>query len=420
MVRSRGQRGSTLILFLGVIVTLAVLAGALVTVMANAQHNTLRERTQAKSFHVAEAAVDAAMANISPRWPSGPDATEVSFPTAAFQAEFAPTAGETPEYPGPARADVPAVSVWYFDNYDTNGDGFIDEHDSQVDGDPNNPQNPPDDKMYIVAQAGVLDRSSRVRVLVQRTYFEPQVPSTNVLWCGGSLKNSGGGGGVMPKVTIENPNPLGGDQVAVDVLEDVDNYPEIIDTGIDVQYGASLDPAHDDPKPLEKAFPEGARDEIVKAAIAAGRYFDSKNASPGKTPLETAMASPASAYGGPGLAGLTVVRQTTQPIQTYDFTGNSVLNSESQPGFLMLLGGINFKIGGTASFYGLLFVDGTVEVSKGTPSIHGALFATGDVDFRGTCNLKFNYMALTGGLSSRSLPATVAMVPNTWRELRPQ
>jgi hypothetical protein len=412
----RREEGSTLVLVMGIAATLAILGITLVAVVANAQENTLRERTRAKSFHVAEAALDAAMANISPRWP-GPSDVPVAFPVVSFADQFRPPDGQTAEYPGPSSADVPSVSVAYYDDKDTNGDQLINAADSHVDSDDNG-------MMYIDVQAQVLNRTSRIRVKVQRTYFQPQVPADEVLWCGGALQNSGGGGGVMPKVTIENGNPLNdpeGIQGAVDVLGGIENYPAIIDTDhIDVQYGDSTDPLHDDPRSLEDAFPKVARDEIIKTAMAGGRYFDSKNTLPGKTPLETAEASPLSAYGGPGLAGLTVIRQTTDPIQTYQLNGGVPLNTESSPGFLMLLGGINFKIGGTAAFYGLLFVDGTVDVDKGTPSIHGALFCTGNVDFRGTCNLMFNYLALANGLSSQTLPATVCMVPNTWRELQPQ
>lgn len=406
MTRIKGQRGSSLILLIGIIAALAALALGLVAVIANAQHNTLTERSQAKSFHVAEAALDAAMANISPRWPSGTSATPVPFPTASFQTQFPAT-----EYPGPATGSPPAVQVIYFDDFDNNNDGFINGDDRQVDANGNG-------KMYIVAQGGVLKRASRVQALVQQTYYEPPLPKDNVLWCGGSVQNSGGGGGVMPKISVEDFGPLANGQVAADVLGNIADYPAIVNTTqIGVQYSGG-GTGHNTPKTLEQAFPQADRESIIRFASKVGRYFDAANAKPGMTPLQTAMASQENLYGGPGLAGLTVVRQST-PAATYSLLGSDVLNSAAAPGILMLLGGVGFEIGGTAEFWGLLYVeDGTITVSHGTPEIHGALFCTKDMDFKGTANLTFSYTALSGFTGRWG--STVSMVPNTWRELQPK
>ncbi len=415
MDHTRRQRGSSLILLLGIVAALAILASTLVVVIANAQENTARERAQAKSFHVAEAALDAAMANIAVRWPAGSGATPVVFPVATFQAEFQPESGETPEYPGPGGADVPDVEVAYFDNSDTSGDGLINAEDDPVDANM-------DDKMYITAQAGVLQRASRVQALVQREYFEPQVPSSNVLVSDGSLLNSGGGGGVMPKVTIEDPGPLTNGEVAVDVLGDIQDYDDpspdkwLIDDEIDTQFGEGPE-GHDHPNSLDEVFPLSAREAIVRFAKQSGvdRYFDEQNAAPGQTPLQTALASPENQYGGPGLAGLTVVA-TTHP-DDYNLGGNLSLNSEASPGLLMLMGPIDFSMHGTAQFYGLLYLE-EATIGAGTLTIHGALFSSTDVDFRGTLNLMYNYMALSG-IASERWGSTVSMVPNTWRELQP-
>jgi type II secretory pathway pseudopilin PulG len=412
MVRFRRQLGSSLVLLLGIVATLAILTVTLVAVLTNAQGNTARERSQAKSFHVAEAALDAAMANISHTWPS---AAPVPFPTAAFQDEFKPAASTTqPEYPGPTGADVPDVKVVYFDNSDTSGDGKINTDDADYDANG-------DQMIYVVAQAGVLKRSTRVQGLVFRSDFEPQIPMANVLWCS-NLKNSGGGGGVMPKIYVENSDPLSNGEVAVDVKYNIDDYNKgIVDTSqIDAQFGSPPVKGHNSPKPLDEAYPPGARDSVVTLAKTVGRYFDADNASPGLTPLETAEASLESEYGGPGLAGLTVVRQTT-PVQTFSLLGNEQLNAPpSDPGFLFLLGGVNFEIGGTAAFFGLLYVDGgKVTVAHGTPTIHGSMFVTGDVEFKGDGKLAFSYLALSG-LVAKQYPSFVSMVPNTWRELQPK
>lgn len=402
MIPAHRQRGSSMVLLLGIIATLAILATSLVAVIANAQHNTSRERSQAKSFHVAEAALDAAMANVAHQWPLGPSATPVPFPTDAFQAQFKPQTGQTAEYPGPGGASSPSVAVTYLDNnqakvyhVDANGDG----------------------KMYIIAQAGVVNRQSRVKALVQRTYFEPPLPPDSVLWCGGNVLNSGVGNGVMPKITVLVKDPLA-DKVSADVLGNIADYPGLVNTdAVNVQFtGGPAD--HNSPRGLEDVFPQSARDGMVDFAKSVGvdRYFDASNAKPGWTPLQTAMASPVSDYGGPGLAGLTVIVQSTGQV---DLLGSTVLNSQTAPGIMMLYGGIGLHIGGTAEFWGFMYVEGgTITVDKGTPIIHGALFSTKDVDFRGQAQLAFDYTALSG--FGARWGATVAMVPNTWRELHPE
>jgi len=398
--------GSSLVLLLGIVVTLAILALALVVVVANAQHNTLQERTRAKSFHVAEAALNAAMANIALNWPTS---TPVPFPISSFQDQFKPQAGALPEYSASTTTDTPGVTVAYFDDRDTNGDGYINASDAPVDSDGNG-------IMYIEAQAVVLGRASRVRAKVQRSAFQPQVPSTDVLWCGGDLLNAGGGGGVMPKVTVGSTDPLANGGVSVDVLGNIEDYGSGIvqEPPINTQFGTG--PAlHNQPRSLEAVFPLGARRALIDYAKLMERYFDENNAKSGLTPLQTAQASPKSKYGGPGLAGLTVINQSTG---TYSLRGQ--LNTATSPGVLMFLGGLGFDIGGNSDFYGLLYVeDGMITWSHGTPTLHGAMYSTENITFSGTCNLEFDYMALTG-FANQAPDYTVSMVANTWRELRPQ
>jgi Tfp pilus assembly protein PilX len=405
MTRRDSGHGSSLVLLLGIVATLAILALALVVVVANAQHNTLQERTRAKSFHVAEAALNAAMANIALNWPTS---ASVPFPTASFQAQFKPQSGALPEYSASTATDTPGVTVAYFDDTDVNGDGSINASDGPVDSNGNG-------IMYIDAQAVVLGRASRVRAKVQRSAFQPQVPSTDVLWCGGDLLNAGGGGGVMPKVTVGSTDPLALGGVSVDVLGNIEDYAKgIVQASINTQFGTG--PAlHNQPKSLEAVFPLSARRALIDYAKLMERYFDENNAKSGMTPLQTAQASPKSKYGGPGLAGLTVIKQSTG---TYSLRDQ--LNTETSPGVLIFLGGLGLDIGGNANFYGLLYVeDGMISWSHGTPTIHGAVYATNDVTFSGTCNLQFDYLALTG-FANQTPDYTVNMVPNTWRELRPQ
>jgi len=339
----------------------------------------------------------------------------VPFPTPAFQDQFKPTpsppatATPEPEYPGPTGADVPDVTVAYFDNFDTNA-----QYDANG-----------DNLMYILTQGGVLDRASRVRALVQREYFHPQVPTDIALWTGGNLENKGGGGGVMPKVTAvlpsDTPPGIVASVEAVGLInaDTTDPTKSIINNERFAAYDSTTDPHG---RTLEEVFPTRAREAIIRYVKSVGRYFSEENAIPGKTPLQTAALSPETPFGGPGLAGMTVVenRLDSTSDDPVILRGTVQLNSETNPGLLMLLGGIGFTIGGDADFWGLLFVEGgTVTVDAGTPTIHGAMFSTLSVDFRGTLNLEF-YPYLLQWLMFVDRPATVSMVPNTWRELQPR
>lgn len=426
MARHRSQRGSSLVLLLGIMAVLAILASSLIVVLANAQRNTARERSQSKSFHVAEAALDGAMANISQNWPS---ATPVPFPTAAFQNEFkstpSPSSTSTPqpENPGPTGADVPDVSVTYFDDSDTNHDGKINAQDANFDANGN-------EMLYIVAQAGVLKRASRVQCLVHRSDFEPQIPLATVLWTGGDLLNNSAGGGTLEKVSVLDLGPLSNGTVAADVggkiipREDYDAG--LINlTSVNTQF-TDGPPYHDNPRrSLEDVYPSSDRDAAVHFAKLVGRYFDENNAGPDGSPLQAALNSPPSVYGGPGLAGLTVVHESTAGAETLQLGSVTdpriprTLNSEAAPG-LLLLSGVNLEIGGSQSYWGLICVEsGAMKFSHGTPAIYGALFSTSTVEFRGTPNIYYKYWVLAG-IAGRSWPSAVTMVPNTWRELQPK
>ena len=67
--RLADQSGSTLLLIVGVVATLAVLSATLVMVTLNTQGATAANRTQVQAFDVAEAGLDSAVAGVGSSWP---------------------------------------------------------------------------------------------------------------------------------------------------------------------------------------------------------------------------------------------------------------------------------------------------------------------------------------------------------------
>jgi hypothetical protein len=393
------QSGSTLIMVIGLAAALAILATSLVVLTGNVQSNTARDRTRAKAFNVAEAAVDSAIYAAAIRWPINSALTPV-FNESGFRAGFG-----TDEFPNPATGAGDFSQVWYYDNTKVVGqsiDGMDTNHsyDTQPDG-----------RLWVIAQAGVGARAARIQVEIEQTYFEPIIPKGNVLYAGGDLLSNGGGNN--PKIHVDELPP-GETTVAADVEGRVDNMAVFQPDVIDPNVGAES-------RTLEEIFPEEARQGIIDVAKTGGRYFGPNPyaGNPAYTTLNAAVTavknSPASQMSHYGeLSGLTVVEATSG---TLDLDRFNQLNTEEYPGVLMVIGGAGIDLTGNKEFWGMIYCEGTVSTSRGTPEIHGMLLTTGDIDIRGTADITFDYSALVG-LGGR-WSVTAKMVRNTWRELTP-
>ena len=201
------EQGSGLVLVIGVVAALAIMAGALVMLTVNVQHNTSSDRLRVKAFNVAEAAVDTAMYDLSAAWPetsgTGP-AFDATWQT-TFRAGFDPT-----EFPTPRTGEF--VAVDYYDNQPVVDTSI--KWDKGQTGD----AGVPDDKMWLVAQAGVGRKATRIQVLVERTYAGLTLPRGIALCAGGSLLSNGRGNN--PKILVEvapDPNVVPGGITSVHV-----------------------------------------------------------------------------------------------------------------------------------------------------------------------------------------------------------
>ncbi len=180
-------------LIIGVIAALAILAASLVALLANVQANTADTRQHVKSFTVTEAGLDAGMALLSQQWPMSETST-TTFDAAAFRDRFS-----LAEFPDPASGQF--ITVEWYDNQEP-----IDTDITWDQGRPDEPDNP-DGIMWMVAQADVGKRSTRVISEVERTWFTMSLPRGIPLWAGGNLMSNGGGNN--PKIDDRGPATLG-------------------------------------------------------------------------------------------------------------------------------------------------------------------------------------------------------------------
>ena len=388
MGRLRSQQGAGLILIIGVIAALGVMATSLVALTANVQHNTSTDRSRAKAFNVAEAAVDVGMYDLNSKWPktsgTGPDFTASAWQT-AFRGEFAAT-----EFPNPDSGQF--VVVEYYDNQPT--------IDKTVKWDKGQPDSAtlPDNKMYVEAQAGVGPKATRIRVLVERIPYTTNFPRGVALCAGGNLYSNGGGNN--PKIYVEVPPPpdvVPGGVTSVHVGGTIE-APSVTQTPPIVKYtGAAA-------KRPSEVFPPTLVEGLTQLAKDHGRYFTSAAA---------AEASPVDPVWSPtgGISGLCVIDSAAG----YSIRGD--YNSEAQPGILMILGGGDLDYGGGGNYYGVIYVTGTVQKGHGKYGVHGMIVVDSDQDMRGTTDIFYNDNCIANLANRFSL--TVKQVPNTWREIKP-
>jgi len=382
----RDRDGSGLLLLIGIVATLAILAVSLVAIVGNMQGSNQRDRMRAKAFNVTEAALDSGMAALSTEWPSamgvGPDLGADA--QSAFRAAFSAS-----EYPDPSNGG--SFVTWeYYDN--------LNPIDTSVTWDKGSPTSAdtPDNRMWLVAQASVGSRSTRIRTLVERTYFESGIPRGVALYAGGNLLSNGGGNN--PKICIEVAPPVG-TQTTVRVGGSIDD-PTVSASNI-------VDLTGSDAGSVEQVFPAALREGLKTLAQQHGRYF---------TSIADAAASPSDHNWSPagGISGLCVI----EPAAATTLSIKGELNTEAEPGLLLLLGGSNLDFGGGGNYYGVLYTDGTVEKGHGDFHVHGMLVGASTVDMRGTVNVYYNDNVISRLATRWAL--NVRVVPNTWRELKPQ
>lgn len=398
----RGEDGSTLVMFMGVAATLAILAAGLVMVVMNTQASTHREATRTKAFDVAEAALDVEMQDLAKAWPTAASPNQTKFSDASYRQAFRSTF-DPAEFPDPAIAGASFVTVRRYDDQSSNA------YDGDQTGNPNG-------RLIVDAQAVVGKGTARIRAVVEAVYYPLPVDKNKAGAADGGFASGGPTGAIMILGWPPNgaPLPLG--------------------------FGCGTGP-HGDPDltVAEITFDSTKREEILSDAAVEGlvrlakdtnRYFgtDQPHVSlHDGQPHVYANASSAWAAAGQDFnwQGLIVI-DAPGPGTRLDL-GNAQYNTEQQPGLLLVLdrkssAGDNpqpaeLEFTGNTTYVGLIYGQGTVHMNTGTTEIIGMLLTGGQIDARGTANLRYHYGVLSN--LSRQWLTNTRLTPGGWRELKP-
>jgi len=391
----KSERGSTLILLIGIIATLAIMSTSLVMLTNNVAHNTSQERTRAKAFDVAEAALDRGMYTLATNWldTSAEYDTWVAGQRSAFYTGFR-SDFPSGQFPNPKTGQF--VSVDFVD--DQSPIDYAVHYDKGQPGFPNTPNN----KMYVIAQGATGEHASRVMAMVERTTFDMQLPRGVALFAQGNLLSNGGGNN--PKITMEIPPNTGDPAIdggTIKVGGFIDDL-SVTAPGMNDIQGAAAGSIND-------VFPASLVAGLKATAQANGRYFTSEAA---------AAASPVHPEWSPGggLSGLCVIEVPAGT--TVSLSGT--YNSEALPGILLVIGSgtSNVDFGGGGDFYGVVYAAGNVDKGHGNFCVHGMVVTAGTEDMRGTTDIKYNDNCIARLMTRFSM--NVKLVSNTWRELQPQ
>jgi len=385
MSRISSQRGSTLIMIIGVIAALAIMATSLVALVINVNANTGHQRTQVKSFDVAEAGLDNGLYVLGRSWPNLSTSTLPAIDETEFSSQFA--LDNVP----PRTNGQKLVDVQFYDNlvpintsmhWDFNGDKM----------------------MWVDSKATVGNRSTRVRALAQAQNAKLNLPFV-VIYAGGGLWMHGGG---TPVGVV--PGGLPGVSTVTAYYGEQDGVPYLKQNG-SADFSTQITPRPTDRDEEGNVVPS-ANDLISPAmltllretAIDTGRYFTDK------TDAENALGT-----------GPLVYLKTTGDVKitaSGTFNGNGVdapsASNPKPPGILIVDGG-GVTFDGTPTFYGLVYcTSGFVDI--GHAHIIGMVISASGVSNLGGSDQVMYDERVRSSLDN-VITVSARVVPGTWRQL---
>lgn len=381
---SNPQRGSSLILIIGVIAALAVMATTLVVLVANVQSNTARDRSRAKAFYVAEAGIDVAQNMLVQNWPTS-DAMAQNFDTTAFRSQMFPDTGE---FPNPAAGAFIVVTIrddqtnYRYDD----GNGI----------------------MVIDSTARVGRSAARVQAQVQRIPFDLPIREGIALYADGAVNLNGNGStpfDVMLPATEATVYAQGGINKTNNV-----NFPTS-------EVGWTQDPE----VTANDIFPDALRDQLIRLAEKYGNRIDASQANQAfwlkaftEFPHVVAIKS------GDLKVTAADIPNSNNPKWPPIAAGNDKWifgpgPEEPLPGIIIVENG-NLSFDGGAFFFGVLY-SSFGFVDTGTTEIHGMVIAKGIATLSGSRNVVYDPNVVAN--LNLIIPANVRLVPNTWKELTP-
>ena len=368
------ETGSSLILIIGVIAALAMLASALVVLTVNVQHNTARHTTQARTFNVAEAALDAAQAAAWVNWP-----TVDTSPTLPgdFEAQFPAS-----QFPRPTSG--PFVTVTYYDD-DGSGDPSP-AMDPDAHGDVNG-----NNLMWIVAEADSGGRKAKVMALVEKITYTVTLKEGVALYTDsdGIFKGTG------------NQPVMGVDPPATSAVAYIRGT--IDQNGQSDISNITMNP--DTTTTMSMVFPDEILVALIEKSKGDGKYFTNAAVIP-STIWATDPRVVVVENGNVDLKDI--------PNTDTDANGADSIWSPDHPGILIVLNGNVECNGQKKTLYGIVYILGGVLLT-GNAEIHGMVVAKGVVDLRGTRAVNYNQDVISN--LNKPVIQSVRIVPGTWREL---
>jgi hypothetical protein len=414
----------------GIAIALAVILMAFMLTMGLAAASyvdeqstlTAKQRQRETAFNVAEAALNAQVTQISHHWVgiNGYDSsTGTTNPSVGFMpcpgGAFCPTASElTTLVPG---ADTKVAITWQTNVYDNDSTRGLGSYfaDSLVGATPpcGCDQNL-DGKVWVRAEATVRGHKRVIVSLVQEQTQAESAPHAAIIAGALTIENNGlhsvpiidsNGGIVAVRCSVPPPpenstTPCLGQPLGVSPTQTTADWDNLLNNQIS---GFSNGSGAQQNYPGPPVFSADQLNRFLNTARAEGTYFTSCPST---------------------LAGQVVVIDT---VGNCTYTGTDVWNSETQPGFLILLNSqSSLTLGGTTVFYGIIYHanQGTPQssapliITQGNTLIQGGVIIDGpgrmDAGESGL-NIKFD----DHGYDSVKSLADAGIIQNSWREIQP-
>ena len=379
MDRLRSESGSGLIMLIGISAALAVLAIALVGVVGNSQHFSLKDRNRALAFNAAEAGLDLGQAALWEKWPGSSAQPQAPLGTAAFGAPFTSQSG----FSG---------SVVFFDDI---------KPDDMIPYDTSSGTEAANGYMYIRSTATVGGVEASVQAMVQKVELPLRLKEDTALFTVGPLTINGGGAGTFP---VGSDPPASSATIygtSVNPNGNMDypnlNYPVVVGS----------------PLTVEDVFPSDIITMLTDEAKLAGQYFTNE------------AALTANNYAGLQRAiskqpHIIVIENGDLKLPFPGSTNSNPLWTETDPGIIILLGKDGqgtLTFAGNQAIWGVLYANNIFNGS-GTMDVHGMVVAKNGGTLSGSRTLNYNANVISN--LNKMVTQSVKVVPNTWREIQPQ
>jgi Tfp pilus assembly protein PilX len=382
--RLREQRGSALILIIGVIAAVGALSAGLVVLTTNTLHATTSNVDQAKAFNLAEAGLQAGQAALQVNWP---------------------TSTQPSPAPSVAATAYPYAQVSFYDDGSPTNPGI--DKSKTVDTQPNN-------LMWIVSRATVGKRSAEVMVEVRRNTSPTHILEGVPVATNGLLQVNGAG----PTAVIGLDPPA----TTATVLDGTysANGQVTFDPGIPNPPTDGTTAAYID----QNVFPTPTL--LALTQLAQATTFTKSNGTTITHDLAswsvfTSMSPTDQLAFWQSVPRVFVVDSGSVDLKdapnTDPASSPATVWSENYPGALLVMNGsIGLSGGGQPEVFGVFYVaNGSADFS-GKLTIHGMVVAKGPgATVSGARAIRYNQNVLTN-LNS-AFAASVEQVQNTWRQV---